>query len=111
MPVGDDVTVPDPVPVVLTVRLCAGWVAKFAVTDALPVVVNVVVAEDVVENEPPEPLQLLKPYPGDGTAVSEIGVPVVYPPVQFCAVFTVTEPTPTGLTAVDSGLQLTTVRP
>jgi hypothetical protein len=60
MPAGDVVTVPDPVPAGMTVRVCAGRLAKYAVTDAVPVRVNVVVAKLVLENEPPDPPQLLK---------------------------------------------------
>ena len=74
-----------------------------AVAEAVPVTVNVVVVAEPLENVPPLPVQPVKVQPEVGFAVSDPCVPDVYPPVQVCAVLTVTLPPLGGLAAVVRG--------
>jgi hypothetical protein len=59
IPAGSLVTVPEPEPVLLTLRVGLG-VVKFAMTEAVPVMVKVVLAVELFEKDPPLPDQLLK---------------------------------------------------
>jgi hypothetical protein len=55
------------------------------------------------ESCPPPPLQPESVHPGAGFATREIGVPHVYPPLQFCGETTVTLPEPAGVASTESG--------
>ena len=74
-----------------------------AVTLAFPVIVKVVGFAVVLDKLPPPlPVHPENVYPAGVLAVRLIPVFRVYPPEQFCPVFTVTLPTPPGLVLVDS---------